>query len=47
MRLIQCLYLNSPTMTRIALKRENYEFNRLSSLEVASRQNNINTYIST
>lgn len=36
MRLVQCLYLTSPTMARVALKRENFEFNRLSTLEVAS-----------
>jgi len=36
MRLLQCLYLSNPYMTRLALKRENFEFNKLSSLEVAS-----------
>jgi hypothetical protein len=36
MRLLQCLYLSNPNMTRLALKRENFEFNKLSSLEVAS-----------
>ena len=36
MRLVQCLYLTSPTMARVALKRENFEFNKLSTLEVAS-----------
>ena len=35
-RLLQCLYLSNPTMARLALKRENFEFNKLSSLEVAS-----------
>lgn len=35
-RLLQCLYLSNPTMARLALKRENYEFNKMSSLEVAS-----------
>ncbi len=36
MRLLQCLYLSNPNMTRLALKRENFEFNKLSSLDVAS-----------
>jgi len=36
MRLLQCLYLSNPNMARLALKRENFEFNKLSSLEVAS-----------
>jgi hypothetical protein len=36
MRLLQCLYSSNPHMTRLALKRENFEFNKLSSLEVAS-----------
>ncbi|CAF3969144.1 unnamed protein product, partial [Adineta steineri] len=35
MRLVQCLYLSNPNLTRLALKRENFEFNKLSSLEVA------------
>ncbi|CAF0931211.1 unnamed protein product [Adineta ricciae] len=35
MRLLQCLYLSNPNMARLALKRENFEFNKLSSLEVA------------
>ncbi|UJR25333.1 hypothetical protein I4U23_006683 [Adineta vaga] len=34
-RLLQCLYLSNPNMARLALKRENFEFNKLSSLEVA------------
>jgi hypothetical protein len=36
MRLLQCLYISNPNMARLALKRENFEFNKLSSLEVAS-----------
>jgi hypothetical protein len=36
MRLLQCLYLSNPNMARLALKRENFEFNKLSLLEVAS-----------
>lgn len=36
MRLLQCLYLSNPIMARLALKRENFEFNKLSLLEVAS-----------
>ncbi len=35
-RLLQCLYLTNPNMTRLSLKRENFEFNKLSLLEVAS-----------
>ncbi|CAF1575904.1 unnamed protein product, partial [Adineta steineri] len=35
MRLVQCLYLSNPNLPRLALNRENFEFNKLSSLEVA------------
>ncbi|CAF1559469.1 unnamed protein product, partial [Adineta steineri] len=38
MRLVQCLYLSNPNLTRLALKRENFEFNKLSSLEVANKR---------
>ncbi|CAF3882050.1 unnamed protein product [Rotaria sp. Silwood2] len=34
-RLLQCLYLSNPNMARFSLKRENFEFNKFSSLEVA------------
>jgi len=36
-RLLQSLYVSNPDMARLAIKRENFEFNRLISLEVASR----------
>ena len=41
MRLLQCLYLTNPNMARLALKRENFEFNKLSSLEVASTSRSV------
>ena len=41
MRLLQCLYLTNPNMARMALKRENFEFNKLSSLEVASTSRSV------
>ncbi|CAF1217708.1 unnamed protein product [Rotaria sordida] len=34
-RLLQCLYLSNPNMARFALKRENSEFNKFSTLEIA------------
>ena len=43
MRLLQCLYLTNPNMARLALKRENFEFNKLSSLEVASTSRSVLT----
>ncbi len=36
MRLLQSLYISNPTMARLAIKRENFEFNKISSLDVAS-----------
>ncbi len=36
MRLVQLLYISNPNMARLAIERENFEFNKLSSLEVAS-----------
>ncbi|CAF2754925.1 unnamed protein product [Rotaria sp. Silwood2] len=34
-RLLQCLYLSNSNMACLALKRENFEFNKFSSLKVA------------
>lgn len=35
--LLQSLYVSNPDMARLAIKRENFEFNRLTSLDIASR----------
>lgn len=36
-RLLQSLYTSNPDMARLAIKRENYEFNKFSALEIASK----------
>ncbi|CAF1506739.1 unnamed protein product, partial [Didymodactylos carnosus] len=35
MRLLQTLYVTNPHMARLTIKRENFEFNKMSSLEIA------------
>ncbi|CAF0747871.1 unnamed protein product [Adineta ricciae] len=41
-RLLQSLYTSNPDMARLAIKRENYEFNKFSSLEIAIMSNSEN-----
>lgn len=35
-RLLQSLYMSNPYMARLSIKRENSEFNKFSSLDIAS-----------